>query len=104
MASAGTRVIVVAPAEDHPEPWALLASGAADLVLWQSDPRPVLARLERLHEVERLVTGPEVSDQLLSRIGSRPRVCSTAGTARNSGRPRRARSINGPLTAAIGSR
>lgn len=65
VASAGTRVIVVAPAEDHPEPWSLLASGAADLVLWQDDPQPVLARLDRLHEVERLVTEPPVSDQLL---------------------------------------
>src|SRR6266545_3232225 len=60
-ASAGTRVIVVAPTDDHPEPWSLLASGAADLVLWNGDPSPVLARLARLHEVERLVAAPPVS-------------------------------------------
>jgi transcriptional regulator with GAF, ATPase, and Fis domain len=68
-ASAGTRVIVVAPAYDHPEPWSLLASGAADLVLWNDDASPVWARLARLHEVERLVAAPPVSGLML---GSSP--------------------------------
>jgi transcriptional regulator with GAF, ATPase, and Fis domain len=62
-------VIVVAPAGDHPEPWSLLASGAADLVLWNGDPNPVLARLARLHEIERLVAAPPVSGLML---GSSP--------------------------------
>jgi len=68
-ASAGTRVIVVAPPNDHPEPWSLLAAGASDLVLWRDDPGPVRARLERLHEVERLVSEPSVAGVML---GSSP--------------------------------
>ena len=60
-ASADIQVIVVSVADDHPEPWLVLAAGAADLVIWDDDPRPVQARLERLNEVERLIASPPVA-------------------------------------------
>lgn len=59
--STDTQVIVVSVADDHPEPWLVLAAGAADLVIWNDDPRPVQARLERLSEVERLITSAPVA-------------------------------------------
>jgi transcriptional regulator with GAF, ATPase, and Fis domain len=63
-ATAGTmaHVIVVSEAGSRLDPWSLLAQGATDVMIWDDDPRPIQARLERLVEVERVVDSPVVAD------------------------------------------
>jgi transcriptional regulator with GAF, ATPase, and Fis domain len=65
--STDTAVIVVSSAGSLLEPWALLAAGAADLVIWDDDPRPVKARLDRLYEVEQIIDSPLVSKTIIGR-------------------------------------
>src|SRR4051794_17760631 len=54
-ASANAHVIVVSEADHRLEAWSLLAHGATDLMIWHDDPRPIMARLARLVEVENVV-------------------------------------------------
>ncbi|WP_433158551.1 sigma-54-dependent transcriptional regulator [Kribbella sp. CA-247076] len=61
-AAANAHVIVVADPRHALEPWSLLACGATDLMSWYDDPQPVLARLARLIEVEKVVESPPVAD------------------------------------------
>jgi DNA-binding NtrC family response regulator len=61
----GTHVIVVVRSLPSVDPWQLLVAGAADVVPWQGDPRPVGARLARVDEVERIVDSAQVTDVIL---------------------------------------
>ena len=62
---AGSHVIVVVRSLPSVDPWQLLVAGAADVVPWQGDPRPVGARLARVDEVERIVDSAQVTDVIL---------------------------------------
>ncbi len=63
-ASANAHVIVVSEAGHQLEAWSLLAHGATDLMIWRDDPRPIMARLERLVEVESVVESAPVADMI----------------------------------------
>ncbi|MFK4088246.1 sigma-54-dependent transcriptional regulator [Kribbella sp. NPDC020789] len=66
-ASANAHVIVVSEAGHHLEAWSLLAHGATDLMVWHDDPRPIVARLERLAEVEGVVESAPVAELIRGR-------------------------------------
>jgi transcriptional regulator with GAF, ATPase, and Fis domain len=51
---AGVDVIVVVPGDAAVDPWPVLASGAWDVVTWTGDAAPILARVRRLCDVDRL--------------------------------------------------
>ncbi|MET7280728.1 sigma 54-interacting transcriptional regulator [Kribbella sp. NPDC005582] len=63
-ASANAHVIVVSEADHRLEAWSLLAHGATDLMIWHDDPRPIMARLARLVEVENVVESAPVADMI----------------------------------------
>ena len=53
-ARAGVDVVVVVPDGCPDDPWPLLAAGVSDVLTWTGDPGPLLARVDRLAEVDRL--------------------------------------------------
>ena len=113
---AGSHVIVVARSLPSVDPWQLLVAGAADVVPWQGDPRPVGARLARVDEVERIVDSAEVTEVILgdsaalrdalrelvtaARFGAGPiLILGETGTGKElcAGDPRRERARPGPF-------
>jgi transcriptional regulator with GAF, ATPase, and Fis domain len=66
-AATDSHVIVVIEPRGDPEPWSILATGAADLMVWDDDPAPIHARLRRLHEVEQTVESALVSEVVIGR-------------------------------------
>ena len=66
-AAVGSHVIVLSGSARAFDPWSLLEAGASDLVIWDDDPRPIRARLDRVHEIERLVDSDLVTDVIIGR-------------------------------------
>ena len=57
----GAALVLLVDPRPPLDPWSILARGARDALVWGGDPDPVLARLARLQEVERLVDSPDVA-------------------------------------------
>ncbi|MEV0029828.1 sigma 54-interacting transcriptional regulator [Nocardia sp. NPDC050793] len=61
------QVYLLAIEENVIDPWWVLEQGATDYSVWHDDPRPILARLERLAEVEGLLDSTLVSGVIIGR-------------------------------------
>lgn len=80
-AAVGSHVIVLSGSARAFDPWSLLEAGASDMVIWDDDPRPIRARLGRVHEIERLVDSDLVTDVIIGRSPALRRVLRELVTA-----------------------
>jgi transcriptional regulator with GAF, ATPase, and Fis domain len=63
-AAAGAQIIVVHLSRSV-SPWQELAAGAIDVVQWDDDPGPLLAKLGRLREIEQIIHSPAVAKRIV---------------------------------------
>ncbi|MEU5844564.1 sigma 54-interacting transcriptional regulator [Rhodococcus sp. NPDC047139] len=61
------HIVLIALDDRTLDPWWALEQGASDYSVWQGDPQPILARLDRLLEVEALLDSAAVSGVMLGR-------------------------------------
>jgi transcriptional regulator with GAF, ATPase, and Fis domain len=82
----GVDVLVLTTAGSGLDPWITLSAGAADVLVWDDDPRPVRAAVERRLEVQQLAASPQVARTMLGESPALRRAVRELVTAARFGR------------------